>query len=180
MWEQEPLDDGLRELDLESAPEPSKSQHWNRGATGMFARRAAKRITTEQLLSRASLLPDAARGLLAAYYDFRMPAEELAAVHHVTVPELRRKVAHWREILGDPSFLLVAEFGSRLPKNLAPIARDYWIEGLTMRQIATARGLTLHRLRTHLAMTRSLLLVAMSRRQEVPEELANGMLGGRL
>ncbi len=168
------------EPEVELATKSPKSDRWNRGATGMFARRAAKRITLEELLSRASLLPGVARGLITAFYEFKMPAEELAAIHHVTVCQLRRRLEHWRDTLADPSFLLFAEFGERLPRNLAEMARDYWIEGKTLREIAVMREVSLHRVRVQIAMTRSLLLVAMSRRQEVPAELAKGILEGRM
>ena len=182
-WDDEDFREESVAADGEFAvPEPAelKPQRWNRGVSGKFARRVAGRITTEQLLSRASILPEAARGLLNAYFEHHMPAEELAALHKVTVGQLRRRLDHWRETLADPAFLLFSEFGNRLPRNLAEVARRYWIEGLTLREIAAGNAITLHRVRAQLALARSLLVVAMSRRQEVPGDLAKVLLEGRM
>jgi hypothetical protein len=63
-----------------------------------------------------------------------------------------------------------------LPAELASLAQAHWLEDQPLRELAHSRGQTLHRVRQELTRARSLLLVALSREQAVPAELAEAAL----
>jgi hypothetical protein len=94
-----------------------------------------------------------------------MPLAELAALHHVPPRALRRTLMHWRDTLSDPTFILAARFGGEIPAALAAVARAYWLEGASLRQVAADRDETLHQVRQLLTEARVALVQAACRHE---------------
>ncbi len=136
--------------------------------SGIFARRQAERISREDLVARARLLPTVPQALVTAYYGLGMSIAELAALHKTTRHHLYRALMHWRDTLSDRSFLLAAHFAGRLPRGRAELARAHWMEGRTLRELARARRTTIHGIRTELAEARVDLATASLNRQGPP------------
>jgi hypothetical protein len=142
------------------------------------ARLAAGRLTNERLLHYAEFLPELPRTLLIAHLERGMKTADLALLHNVTPRQMSRRLSRLREHLADPCFLLTATYGRKLPEHLAPLARGFWIEGLTLRQLATQHHHTLHRIRQHIALARSLLLIHVSAKHPLTSEQAYTALCG--
>jgi len=131
-----------------------------RRRAGIFARRQAQRITREDLVRRARMLPPLPQAILTAYYDRGVSLSELSLLHNLPRQRMYRLLVHWRDVLSDRSFLLAAQLADRLPASLAQLARDHWLEGRTLRDLARARNTTLHDIRTRLAEARESLMAA--------------------
>jgi hypothetical protein len=142
---------------------PKGASRAERAGTGLFARRQAERISREELVRRARLLPTLPQALLLAYFDHGMTLEQLAALHCMPQQRMYRTLMHWRDILSDRSFLLAAHFAGRLRPRLADLARHHWMEGRTLRQLARARHATIYEVRTLLAEARAELIAAAAR-----------------
>lgn len=140
-----------------------------RRRAGIFARRQAERITREDLLRRAGMLPALPQALLTAHYDRGVSLPELAVLHGMSRQRMYRLLVHWRDVLSDRSFLLAAQFAERLPSAMAELARDHWLEGRTLRELARARQTTLHDIRTRLAEAREKLLAAAAKMRDAAE-----------
>lgn len=138
----------------------------------LFSRRNAERLNRDEIIQRAQLLPRTDRAIVMAYYDLGMSVPEIAALHNVAVRQMRYKVEHLYDLLCDPSFVLAARFSEHLPYALARIARDYWIEGQTFRQLTALHHTTLHQIRSQIKLARSLLVIAMAGQQAISPELA--------
>jgi DNA-directed RNA polymerase specialized sigma24 family protein len=141
-------------------------------------RRSAKRISQERLLARAVELPEPWRSLITAHLANGVPVGELAAVHGCSCRQMRRRLERVKAMLAEPLFVLTLRFGQQLPADLGRLARHYWIETRSMRELAEERGVTLHRIRSELAAARSLLLVELSRDQRVRADWATAACVG--
>ena len=75
---------------------------------------------------------------------------------------------------------LAVEFGQRLPRQLQTTAREHFLCGRVMREIATDHRKTLHQVRKEIDLSRSLLVMMLAGQQEVPTELAARTLLGRV
>lgn len=136
------------------------------------ARQRQKRLANEELVRRAEHLPPEGRQLVHAHFGLGMDVEALATVHHVTPRQMRRRLDRLQSTVSDPCFLLTARFAERLSPAMAALARAYWIEGRTLRELARIRRETLYAIRRTLDVARSMLLLALSEQTEVPAELA--------
>jgi hypothetical protein len=120
----------------------------------------SQRLAMEEILRRARFLPKAHAALLHAFLELKMPIGQLALLHGISRSALQRRLQRWRNLLSDPDFLLAARFGPELSPELASLARRYWIDGRSLRQIASEDQVTLHRIRSRLAEARLLLVRA--------------------
>jgi hypothetical protein len=145
-----------------------------------IARRAANRLSTETLLHYAQFLPELPRALLTAHHHLGMNTRQLSLLHHTSERHMRQRLARLRSTLADPCFLLVAQFGSHLPPDLAALAHAFWIEGLTLHDLAQRRRETLHRTRLNVALARSLLLIHVSCRHPITGDEACAALRHQL
>jgi hypothetical protein len=150
-----------------------------RATAARVRRRGEERVSREELATRAEFLPKDTQALVHANLRLGMTVEEIAVLHRTTPRQVRRRLERLRERLSDRCFVLAARFGERLPRELAALARAYFIGGATLRALAAARGQTLYRVRHDLAVARSLLVVAMSVEQEVTPELARAAIDAR-
>jgi DNA-directed RNA polymerase specialized sigma24 family protein len=123
---------------------------------------ADRRAGVELLLRRAEHLPETPRTILTAYLAHGMAISELAVLHKTTARQMRRRVERLQAGLGESCFLLAARYGDQLPRNLRGLVRAHWLEGYSMRELATVRRVSLHRIRHLIGVARSMLLVALS------------------
>lgn len=122
----------------------------------------ANRVSRETMLHYTEFLPEIPRAIMTAHLDLGMDAKELAILHGVSHRQMRQRINRLRTTLTDPCFLLAAQYADRLPAGLAPVAQGYWIDGLTLRELAKQRQTTLHRTRLDVVLVRSLLVVLLS------------------
>ena len=86
-------------------------------------------------------------------------------MHRRPKPRMYRLLMHWRDVLSDRSFIMAAHYAGDLPKELAELARAHWMEGMSLRQLASIRHETVHEVRTRLAEARVALAMAAGRKQ---------------
>ncbi|GEM_PF-6633955 len=149
----------------------------NRRRTGRYANERASR---QLVVRRAANLPAAERALVEAHYDRGVSVRELALIHQVKPRRLRWRLNALRDAMLDPCFPLAVEFGQRLPRQLQTTAREHFLCGRVMREIATDHRKTLHQVRKEIDLSRSLLVMMLAGQQEVPTELAARTLLGRV
>jgi hypothetical protein len=138
--------------------------------------RLGVRASKETLLQRAQSLPPTERALVMAHLDLGMDSRELALLHRVSARQMRRRLDRLKNTLADPAFILAVEFADQLPGDLESLARDHWILGGTLRELADGRGETLHRTRQQLGVIRSLLLLSLSNRTGLSSQQARAAL----
>lgn len=117
------------------------------------------RYMREQWLARASDLTDGDRILVEKAIGEGMSSYQLADAFHVSPASVRRRLRRIKRVLNDPYFKLVAHYGECLPMSMRPMARSYFVEGLSLRQCATHHCVTLHQVRQMLALIRSMLIM---------------------
>ena len=149
----------------------------NRQRTSRFANERASR---QLVVTRAANLPAAERALVEAHYDRGVAVRDLALIHKVEPRRLRWRLNALRDAMLDPCFPLAVEFGQRLPRQLQTTAREHFLCGKAIREIAAAHRKTLHQVRKEIDLTRSLLVLMLAGQQEVPTELAARTLLGRV
>jgi hypothetical protein len=137
------------------------------------------RVSAEMLAQRAQFLPPAPRAIANAYFALGMSVHELAALHHLTPRQMRRRIETLRETLEDPAFILAAQFADQLPRDLALLARAYWVEGLPLRALARSRRRSVHYIRRRIADARSLLLLQLRNHREISPGIAERTLTRR-
>ena len=147
-----------------------------RGAGGFFAQRNLQRLHIEQLMERARLLPPGPRGLFNGYYQLHMSLEELAGIHRTSRSRVHRQLCQLKNVLADRDFLAAVQFAGLLPTPLGQVARAYWIEGKTYRELATEGRCSMHRIRTALDLARARMAVIAAARNHVPVEQACQLL----
>ena len=145
---------------------------------GKFIRQQKERVTNDNLLFRAKLLPPETRALLVAHVEFGMDPVALAPLHNMPALVLRRKLQRLRENLCDPAFLLTAKFGHRLPEELRELATRYWVTSQTLREIALDTDQTLHCIRRNLQIARALLILEAKNHTKVNARDALRLLDG--
>ena len=74
---------------------------------------------------------------------------------------------------------MAVRFADRLPVDVAEVAKGYWLEGKTMRELAETLGMTLHQVRRAVETARTLLIMALSGEQAVPADLVCKAMRGR-
>lgn len=124
--------------------------------------RQDQRARVEQLLARAEYLPELDRVLFEQSVENQMSDERLALLHQVSVHRLRRKLRRIRQTLEDPCFLLAAQWAGRLPAAMRPVARGYFVEGLTLRQCAARHQVSLHAVRQAVTLVRSVCVLTQA------------------
>lgn len=145
-----------------------------------FKRYAAERESRELLVERASHLLAEDRTLFEAHWRWGMTVQELAVLRKSTPRAVRWRLNALRVALMDPAFVLAVRFAERLPKHLRAVARDYFLRGLGVREVAALQGKTVHQVRREAEIARSVLLLFLAREQEVAVDVAaQAMLGGR-
>jgi len=122
----------------------------------------AARGERELLLERARFLPELSRLLVEAHFDRGLKIRELALLHNMSPRQMRRRIDRLREMLADPCFLLASQYGEKLPPSLQPVVRGYWVEGKSLRELAAALRMTLHRTRQDVMVSRSWLMAVMA------------------
>lgn len=138
-------------------PPPTRPQNPSRirrKRAGKYIHLGSQRLAMEEILRRARFLHKAHAALLHAFFELKMPIGELALLQGIAVSTLQSRLRRLRDLLSDPDFLLAARFGPELPTELASLARRYWIDGRSLRQIAAEDSATLHRVRSRLTETR--------------------------
>lgn len=133
------------------------------------ANRLQQRLSNEELLERAAYLPLTDRLLVEQVLAHGIPLSSLARVHRSSPSGLRRRFRRLRATLADPCFLLTTHFADRLPEELRPVARSYFVDQLTLRQCAARHHTTLHHIRQAVGLARTLLW--MKAREEHEKQL---------
>ncbi len=113
----------------------------------------------EDWLSRAQHLSDGDRILVEKAYGEQFSCARLAEIFDVSSSVIRRRLRRINRVLSDPCFLLIARFGECLPVGLRPIARSYYIDGLSLRKCAAHYHFTLYEVRQMLNVVRSVLIL---------------------
>lgn len=141
-----------------------------------YSTRGRVREKKETLLHRATFLQDSDRALIFAYLDLGMSPDDLAHLHRVSAKVIRRRIERLTRMLADPCFVLAMQYSEKLPTPLAALARGYWMHGRTLRELAALHSQTLHAIRRHLILARSMLLLELASQQSVPTALAHATL----
>jgi hypothetical protein len=145
-----------------------------------FKRYAAERESRELLVERASHLLAEDRTLFEAHWRWGMSVQELAVLRKSTPRAMRWRLNGLRVALMDPAFVLAVRFGPGLPRHLQAVARDYFVRGLGVREVAALQGKTVHQVRREAEIARSVLLMFLAREQDVAADVAaQAMLGAR-
>ena len=131
--------------------------------------RLPNRERIEQLLARASYLPELDRLLFEQSLQAHMTHQKLAVLHQVSVHALRRKLCRIRQTLQDPCFLVAAQWSQRIPPAMRDLARGHFVEGLTLRQCAARHSQSLHRVRQAVTMVRSVLVLTQNQNAPLDE-----------
>lgn len=137
-----------------------------------IARIHSERLGRETLLHRSEFLHDTDRALINAHLHLGITVRQLALLHRVSPRQMRRRIERLRESLSDPCFLLAARHAGELPGDLPSLAREYWIDGRTLRELACTRHESLHRIRQQIGTARSCLLFCMSAAQAAAKRRA--------
>jgi DNA-directed RNA polymerase specialized sigma24 family protein len=114
-----------------------------------LARRRALPCDEEILLGRAELLARPDRDLLLAVWVHRGSAQLMAHLAGCHVQTIRRRVRKLLKRIQGDSFLAAARALPLLPARQGQIARLHFCQGASLRQTATACGLSLHEVRRH-------------------------------
>lgn len=155
---------------------PRRGPRRRRRRGGGTGRAEGQRLSREVLVRRAAFLPAASAALVRAHLDFGMTVGEIATLERLPVRQVRWRLKRLCARLSDPCFVLAAQYRGSLPGELASLAQAHWLEDRPLRELARSRGQTVYRVRQELTRARSLLLVALSREQAVPAELAEAAL----
>jgi DNA-directed RNA polymerase specialized sigma24 family protein len=150
-----------------------------RNVHGWFAWRSTKRLEREHLLFRAAMLPAAQRAMLVAHLDAGMKPDDIAALRGISVGTLRRKLRRYEDRLNDPAFLLAARFADLLEPPFRDLVHQYWVEGMSVRDIALTEGLSMHAVRCRLQISRALLLLEAKNETAVNPAEVCALLNGR-
>ncbi len=154
-WETQDIEtDAATAVATLPTPRPKSRPRAQRNRSGNFLRAKTGRPAMQELLHRSKLLPETPRAILRAYLELNMPLEELALLHKLPPRLLARRIRRWKELLADPDFLLAAQYGPCLQPPLAAFAAAYWVDGQSLRTLASAHGVTLHHVRAQLTRTR--------------------------
>ena len=111
-------------------------------AIGAARKRLQDRNTLQTSLQYAPHIPPQDQQLLSAYFDSHFSLYELAQIHKTTRPTIRRRIRSLVSRMSDPMFRAVVRFGSRLPTQVATVARARYVQGHRWAQIEKDHGLT--------------------------------------
>lgn len=117
------------------------------------------------LMGRAELLAREDRDILQAVIVDGQPASRLARLMDISASQLRKRVHRLCRRLASPEFLTVARSLRFLPHNERLLARQYFCEGLSQRDLAAATGESLHTIRRRLDRVRAKIAALTSIQQ---------------
>jgi len=100
------------------------------------------RRAAELLRSRASLLKGKDRLLLTTYLDGEMSIRAISRLTGVNESSLRRRIGRLIDRLTNGPYVTCLRYRHRLSKTQMRLARDYFLDGFSIRQIAQTRQLS--------------------------------------
>ncbi|MEM6749920.1 MAG: helix-turn-helix domain-containing protein [Planctomycetota bacterium] len=111
-------------------------------------RRRSRRRSVEVLLERAQRLAPEDAQLLHQVYAQGLSIARVAETTGRHPRTLQRKVERLVRRMRSPSFRFIAQHLELLPRELQPTARDRFLYGLSLREIARRGRTSLHKVRT--------------------------------
>ena len=116
-----------------------------------------KRSQMELLRSRLGLLSGTDRVLMTMYVTNGNSFRQIARLRGVSETSIARRIRRITERLTDGEFLVCVRNQDKLSRRQMVIARDYFLTGLSIKQIADKRGMSLYAIRKELTGIRSLI-----------------------
>lgn len=124
----------------------------------------AQREHVEQLLRFAEYLPPQDRHLLRQVYEHGVPVSHLAQATGIPARSLNNRLKKVLKRVGSPIFRFVAGSSDLIPSQARKTATYVALHGLSLRDVAEKRNISLHRVREHMNMVRVLAKVFVSPR----------------
>jgi DNA-directed RNA polymerase specialized sigma24 family protein len=118
---------------------------------------SAKRELADRILGRANWLARADQLLIEQTIGRGVATKDTARLMHCSTRTIQRRVRQISQRLTDPMVLRIMREGRRWPAPTGEVARRYFVQRQTLRQIAAGTGLTLHHVRKHLDRARGIL-----------------------
>ncbi|MFA9478528.1 helix-turn-helix domain-containing protein [Phycisphaerales bacterium AB-hyl4] len=114
-----------------------------------------RRAAAEHVLAMAQHMGHRERVLLEQIYRHGLSITDVARLMNVRPRTLQREVRCLLNRIADPEFGFVVAGQELLPRDVRQVARLVILEGRALRDAAKRTGLTLHRVRCHLATIRA-------------------------
>lgn len=124
---------------------------------------AQRQELADVVLRRSEWLEPGDRALLEQVFGRGGRARELAAMLQVSPRTVQRRIRQLVRRLTDPRVLVVMRRHGRWEQVIGSVAVAHFIRGLTFRQIAEERGLTLHDVRQQIQFVRGLIAAEMAK-----------------
>jgi len=117
-------------------------------------RREQRNRAAEQILAHAQHLAQADRELVEQVYEQGQSVRRIARMSGMPAHRLQRRLTRLLTRMRQPLFRFVATRGELLPRETAATARRVVLQGRSLRETARVTGLSLHRVRQHMATVR--------------------------
>ncbi|MGE4286295.1 MAG: hypothetical protein AB7F23_06750 [Phycisphaerae bacterium] len=114
------------------------------------------REAAENSLKVARLLPRTERALLELYLDRRAPVTSISAIMGLSRSQVHRRISSITSRVRAYTIL-------KLRGKASPVARDYFLLGLTLQEVARRNKTTVYRVRKTVALGRYYLREVVSR-----------------
>ena len=114
------------------------------------------RRQAEQIVELAQHLPRADALLIEQVYKLGIPVAQIALVAAKPAHLINRRVHKLLKRLNDPVYRHLIAFGDLLPREIRHTAELITVQGCTLRQAATRRGVSLHTIRKQMIAVRAL------------------------
>jgi DNA-directed RNA polymerase specialized sigma24 family protein len=130
-----------------------------------IAQKADTPDTEAVLMGRAQLLAREDRDLIQAVIVDGQPASRLARLMDISASQLRKRIHRLCHRLASREFLSAARSLRFLPEEERRLARQYFCEGLSQRDLAAVTGESLHTIRRRLDRVRAKIAALTSLQQ---------------
>lgn len=111
----------------------------------------------ERLQSRLGLLSGKDKVLMTMYIVNGNSFRQIARLRGVSETSIARRIHQISERLTDGEYLMCVRSRDKLNRRQIAIARDYFLTGLSIKQIAGKRGMSLYAIRKELFRIRNLI-----------------------
>ncbi|MBN1125712.1 MAG: sigma-70 family RNA polymerase sigma factor [Sedimentisphaerales bacterium] len=101
----------------------------------------------EWMIRRAQTLPDPDRALVLLYLERGGPYRQIAAAAGLNEATVARRIKRCMQRLSNGSYVACLRNRHRLTRTQLGIARDYYLESMSVARIAVKRGVTTYRVR---------------------------------
>ena len=118
-------------------------------------RRALSRSTSDRVLALAEHLAPGDRELVEQVYRHGQALARVARATGTSPHRLNRRLSRILQRMRDPRFHFVLARGALMPREVQAVARRVVVEGRSLRATARLTGLSLHRVRQHMATVRT-------------------------